>query len=76
MVERQDKADAEALMNSLLGLARKLLCEQKGFLPFGGHMKVDGTIAWEGANDGREHPPSRDLMRLLWQAHRRPNPER
>jgi hypothetical protein len=66
---RPDKADVEALMNDLLPFAEKMLREHKEFLPFGGHMKLDGTIVWEGAHDGREHPPSQDLIDLLLETH-------
>ena len=69
--ERRDKADVEALMNSLLPFAKKMLGEHREFFPFGGHMKSDGTVVWEGAHDGREQPPSQDLIDLLHRSHQK-----
>jgi hypothetical protein len=63
------KADAELLMNDLLPFAQRMLRDHKEFLPFGGSMKPDGTIVWEGAYDGREQPPSEDLIELLRDSH-------
>ena len=68
---RSDKADVEALMKDLLLFAEKMLREHKEFLPFGGHMKPDGTIVWQSAPEGREHPPSQDLIDLLLTTHQK-----
>jgi hypothetical protein len=66
-----EKTEAEKLMNDLLPFTEKMLGEHREFLPLGGHMKPDGTIVREGVHDGREQPPSQDLIDLLRETHRK-----
>jgi hypothetical protein len=66
----EGRSDAEALMSVLLPFAHKMLREHGEFLPFGGHMKPDGEIVWEGATTGEERPSSQDLIDILRSAHR------
>ncbi len=64
------KDDAQALVDEFITFAEKLLREHGEFYPFGGHMKVDGRIVWEGASDKTEHPRSQPLIEILREAHR------
>jgi len=52
-------------LNDLLPFAEKLLSEHGEFFPFAGAMKSDGEIVWLSARDGREQPPSQDIIDLL-----------
>ena len=65
------KSDVQELVSCLLPFAENMLREHKEFLPFGAHTKLDGTIVWEGASDGREQPPSQALLDILHGAHKR-----
>jgi hypothetical protein len=65
------KADCEALLAEFRPFAEKMLREHGEFLPFGGRMKPDGVIVWEGASNGEEHPRSMDLIEILKSAHRK-----
>ena len=62
--------DLHRLVDDLLPFAEKMLREHKEFLPFGGHMKPDGEIVWEGASNGEELPLSQDLIDILHDSHR------
>jgi hypothetical protein len=64
------KADAQALLDNLLPLAKRMLREYREFYPYGGRMSYDGKITHEGASDGTNHPPSQSLIDLLTKAHR------
>jgi hypothetical protein len=60
------KQESEALMNALLPLAEKLLCQYGEFYPYGGYMKPDGEIVEVGASDpDTDHPKSKDLIYVL-----------
>jgi hypothetical protein len=71
MNQQAGKADSEALMNSLLPFAHRMLRDHGEFFPFGGYMKSDGEIVWEGATTGAERPPSQELLDILRCEHRR-----
>ena len=62
--------DLHRLVDDLLPFAEKMLREHKEFLPFGGHMKPDGEIVWEGAYNGDDLPLSQDLIDILHDSHR------
>ena len=59
------KDDAEALMNAVLPFAEKMLTQHGEFFPFGGAMKPNGEIVNVAGYDGRERPPSENLISLL-----------
>jgi hypothetical protein len=59
------KADCEELMNALMPVAEKMLRKHGEFYPYGGAMLTDGEIVHVAGYDGREHPPSADLISLI-----------
>jgi len=59
------KGECEEIMNTLLPFAQKMLEEHGEFFPFGGTMKSNGEIAYTAGYDGREQPPSADIIKLL-----------
>lgn len=60
------KQEAEMLMNAVLPVAEKMLKEHGEFYPYGGCMKLDGTIAHVGATDpDSDRPKSKDLIYVL-----------
>lgn len=62
------KAECQDLMNAALPLAHQMLRENGEFFPYGAALTKDGEIVNMGAHDGREQPPSADVIRLLKQA--------
>jgi hypothetical protein len=61
----QPKSDCEALMSAVLPFAERMLRDYGEFLPFGGAMRPNSEIVSVAGYDGRERPPSADLIRLL-----------
>lgn len=59
------KAECEEIMNALIPLAQQLLEKNGEFFPFGGAMKANGEISHVSGYDGREQPPSADIIKLL-----------
>jgi hypothetical protein len=59
------KADCESLMSAVLPFAEQLLREHGEFFPYGGALKPDGELASVAGYDGREQPPSDDIIRLI-----------
>jgi len=59
------KAECEELMNVLAPFAQQMLEKHSEFFPFGGTMKGNGEIAHVAGYDGREQPPSADIIKLL-----------
>jgi len=59
------KSDAETLMNSALPFAEKMLSKHSEFFPYAAAMKPNGDIVDVAGYDGREQPPSKDLINLL-----------
>jgi hypothetical protein len=60
------KQESEKLMNAMLPLAEKMLRQYGEFYPYGGYMKLDGTIVDVGADDpDTDRPKSRDLIYVL-----------
>jgi hypothetical protein len=60
------KQESERLMNAMLPLAEKMLRRYGEFHPYGGYMKLDGTIVDVGAEDpDTDHPKSKDLIYVL-----------
>jgi len=62
------KADCEELMNAVLPFAEEMLGRHGEFFPFGGAMRPSGEIMSVAGYDGREHPPSLDIIRLIKEA--------
>lgn len=65
------KEQVEELMNEGIAFAERMLREHGEFFPFGVVRKSDGSIQHVGASDGREQPPSQDLIDLLNQGFRK-----
>ena len=59
------KADCEKLMTAMLPFAEKMLRQHGEFFPFGGALDKRGEVVTVGGTDGREQPPSADVIRLL-----------
>ena len=60
------KQESERLMNAVLPLAEKMLKEYGEFYPYGGYMKLDGTIVDIGVEDpDTDRPKSKDLLYIL-----------
>lgn len=60
------KQDTGKLMNAVLPLAERMLRQYGEFYPYGGYMKLDGTIVDVGAQDpDTDRPKSRDLIYVL-----------
>ena len=59
------KADCEKLLNAVLPFAEELLGKEGEFFPYGGAMAPDGAFVSVAADDGREQPPSVDIIHLI-----------
>jgi hypothetical protein len=59
------KSDCEDLMNAGLPFAEKMLGEHGEFFPYGRAMRPNGEIVYVAGYDGREHPPSLDIIQLI-----------
>ncbi|MFT3885600.1 MAG: hypothetical protein QM724_09265 [Flavobacteriales bacterium] len=59
------KEECEALLNYVLPFAEKFLQEQGEFFPFGAVMKTNREMVSVAGHDGREQPPSDDVIRIL-----------
>lgn len=59
------KSDCEALLNAVLPFAEKMLRKHGAFFPYGGAMLRNEEIISIGGYDGRERPPSLDLIHLI-----------
>jgi hypothetical protein len=54
-------------MSAVLPFAEQLLQEHGEFFPYGGALKADGQLASVAGYDGREQPPSNEIIRLIKQ---------
>ena len=59
------KIQAEALLNEVLPFAEQMLCNYGEFLPYAGTLRPSGEVVSISGHDGREHPPSKDVIDLL-----------
>ena len=59
------KAECEALMNEALPFAEKMLQEHGEFFPYGNALNNKGEVVLVAGYDGREQPPSSDLIKLI-----------
>lgn len=64
------KDDAQSLVDELMPFAKRMLGEYREFMPYGGHMKLDGEIVYEGATTGEKRSKSQPLIDNLRDAHR------
>ncbi len=59
------KTDSESLLNASIPFAQKMLKEHGEFYPYAVTLRPDGKIAMVAGYDGREKPPSLDIIKLL-----------
>jgi hypothetical protein len=59
------KTDCETLMQSARTFAEQMLRSHQGFVPFGEVLTANDEIVSMPAHDGREHPPSSEVISLL-----------
>jgi hypothetical protein len=62
------KAECETLMNAAFPFAEKMLREHGEFFPYGAALKANGEIVSVAGYDGREQPPSTEIIRLIKRA--------
>lgn len=67
---RSAKEDTQTLVDELMPFAMRMLGEYGEFLPYGGHLKINGEIIHEGATTGEERSKSQELIDILRDAHR------
>lgn len=58
----EGKSDCEALLAAVLPQAKRMLGEFGEFYPYGGALGVDGEVFNLSGYDGRDHPPSADIL--------------
>lgn len=61
------KAESESLMNAAVPFAEEMLRKHGEFFPYGQALDSRGEVVAVAASDGREDPPSADVIRLLKQ---------
>ncbi|MBS1835679.1 MAG: hypothetical protein JST65_23380 [Acidobacteria bacterium] len=60
------KHESETLMNAVLPVAERMLTQHGEFYPYGGCMRLDGSITHIGAEDAdTDHPKSKDMLFAL-----------
>jgi hypothetical protein len=60
------KQESEVLMNAVIPVAERMLKEHGEFYPYGGCMRLDGSITHIGTSDSdTDHPRSSDLLFVL-----------
>jgi len=59
------KVETEELLNAAIPFAERMLSEHGEFLPYAEALGSDGEFVSIGATDGRERPPSADVIQLL-----------
>lgn len=62
------KSECESLMNQALPFAEKMLTKHGEFFPYGQALTATRKVIAVTAYDGKERPPSADLIRSLKQA--------
>jgi hypothetical protein len=62
------KHESESLMNAALPFAERMLQQHGEFFPYGAALDSSGKVVSVAGYDGRETPPSADVIRLLRQA--------
>ena len=61
------KAESENLMNAAVPFAEDMLRKHGEFFPYGQALNSKGEVVVVAPHDGREHPPSAEVIRLLKQ---------
>jgi hypothetical protein len=61
------KSESEDLMNAAVPFAEEMLQKHGEFFPYGQALNSQGQVVAVAAHDGREHPPSAEVIRLLKQ---------
>jgi hypothetical protein len=64
------KTDVEKVMNAMLPFAQQMLEKHGEFFPYGAVMTPTGEVVSIGGYDGREQPPSQDIINLLKESFR------
>jgi hypothetical protein len=59
------REEIDRLLNAMMPFADKMLSQHGEFFPFAGALRPDGSIVSVGAYDGREQPPSADVIKDL-----------
>jgi hypothetical protein len=59
------KAESEKLMQEAIPFAENLLRKHGEFFPYGNALDPSGVVVHVAGYDGRERPPSADVMNLL-----------
>ena len=59
------KAESNRLLNAALPFAEQMLAEHGEFFPYAQAMDESGKFVAVGASDGRDRPPSKDLIEML-----------
>jgi hypothetical protein len=59
------KSECEYLMNEAVPFAERMLERHHEFFPYAMALKIDGKVASVASYDGREQPPSADVIRQL-----------
>ncbi|WP_353645043.1 hypothetical protein [Mesorhizobium sp. WSM2239] len=59
------KTQAQILLDAVLPFAEKMLAEHGEFFPLAGALSPSGEVVSVGGHDGREHPPSTEIIELL-----------
>ena len=62
------KSESEDLMNSALPFAEQMLQKHGEFFPYGQALDVNGKVVSVSASNGKEHPPSAEIIVLLKKA--------
>lgn len=62
---RDPTADANELLDAMIGFSAQMLREHGEFYPYGAAMLPDGEITAVGAYDGDETPASQDVIDFL-----------
>lgn len=58
--------DLDQLLNAVLPFAEQMLKKHGEFYPFGASMNHTGEVAMSAADTGSEHPPSAEVVALLF----------
>ena len=63
--DKMARDELDALMNSVLPFAQKMLSEHREFYPYGEALTTKGEVISIGSSDGDEHPPSQKLIDMM-----------